>query len=143
MGDEGVPDPRGKAMEPVKVEAFRMTTAGEREKQRVRQQVAWIWGRYRAYRMEPGVHEKDMDEVELFLRWVERRDGGGEMTEERLKAAQSLWERIEILEGRIARGPTSVWYDVIPEEMRQRHMGEVLAWVEEELARVQAEFAEL
>ena len=65
------------------------------------------------------------------------------MTEERLKAAQSLWERMEILRDRIARGAHFWWNDIVPDEMRERHMGEVLAWVEEELARVQAEFAEL
>ena len=65
------------------------------------------------------------------------------MTEERLKAAQSLWERMEILRDRIARGAQFWWNDIVPDEMRERHMGEVLAWVEEELARVQAEFAEL
>ena len=82
MGDEGVPDPRGKAMEPVKVEAFRMTTAGEREKQRVRQQVAWIWERYRAYRMEARVYDGQAEAIEAFLRWVEASHEGASASAE-------------------------------------------------------------
>ena len=35
------------------------------------EQVAWMWSRYRAYRMEPGVHEREAEGIEAFLRWVE------------------------------------------------------------------------
>ena len=40
--------------------------------------VAWIWSRYRAYRMQAGVDAEDTTEIEAFLRWVEgRADGEG------------------------------------------------------------------
>ena len=93
--------------------------------------------------MEPGVHEEDMDEVELFLRWVERRDGRGKMTEERLKAAQGLWERIAILHDRMAQVARETWRYGIPEEMRQRHRREIQAWLDYELRALQAEVAAL
>mgnify|MGYP001578921806 CR=1 FL=1 len=38
------------------------------------EEVAWMWSRYRAYRMEPGVHEREAEGIEAFLRWVEARD---------------------------------------------------------------------
>mgnify|MGYP001568371627 FL=1 len=78
-GGEGFPNLSGKAMEPGRMEAFRMRTGAEREAQREwyrEAQVAWIWGRYRAYRMEPGVHEGQAEGIEAFLRWGEASDEG-------------------------------------------------------------------
>ena len=72
-GDEGFPNLRGKVIEPISVEAFRVTTGEEREQNRAwyrTQPVAWIWERYRVYRMEPGVYEGQAEGIEAFLRWV-------------------------------------------------------------------------
>ena len=43
---------------------------------RAQEQVAWMWSRYRAYRMQPGVHEREAEGIEAFLRWVEAGDEG-------------------------------------------------------------------
>ena len=65
------------------------------------------------------------------------------MTDERMKVAQGLQEKIAVLKERLVRVAQEERRYRMPEEMHERHRREIQAWLEEELARVQAEFAEL